>query len=468
MLQKVLTKYWLAVSIGVTALLSWLVLPDSTSSVTMTFLLWLSLLSAELYLLLPAVRRDENLSAARIRVLKSLRADPFLYIGVLLLGFLCLQWLNGGCSPEYDVNAGVWNFSSPAVSWLPFSINRVDALRMFNLLTACVVLGLCLRHAVGKQSKRYLLQWLSSISGGLALLSIWQGIAGVAPYAELMEEPMSSSLGSFFGFWMVVGVGAFADSVTRKQRSTVIIYSLAIICNFAGVLYFAALPSLILYAVVSLLLLVYLGFYLSDSVSKIYFVKFLLVTIIMIASVLVLSTALLPQSAVTDKLGMTADISEYWNNLWMTKNIRSQAALEIWKESMWFGKGAEGFEHFLGTVLDDKSWSLIRLNKGLVYNDGLQMLCEFGLLGISILSALILTMIIPLCHRAHIAWVRQIRENHSGWSYLLQISPFVVTGVIATLCCLGESFVSSPYRLPSLLVSVFIVMLTMPSFLPSK
>ncbi|MFA7173690.1 MAG: hypothetical protein WC340_09785 [Kiritimatiellia bacterium] len=451
-----------------TVLLTWFVSPGRVSSVAVAPLLWLSLLSAELYLLLPAVRTDENFSAARTRALKSLSKDPFLYAGVLMVGFLCVQWLNGGCVPEYDVNAGVWNYSRPAVSWLPFSIDRGDALRVFNLMAACVVFGLCLRHAVGKQSKRYLLQWLSSISGVLALGMLWKGFPGVAPYAELMRGPASSSLGSFFGFWMVVGFGAFADSATHKKRASVIIYFLGIICNFSGLLYFAPLPSLILYAVAGLLMLIYLGACLSASISKTYFIKFLMVTAIIIASVLALSVVVLPQSAVTDKLGMTADLSGYWENLWVTKDIRSQAAMEIWKGGMWFGKGVEGYQHYLGTVLNDKSWNLIRLNQGLVYNDGLQMLCEFGLLGVSIFSVLMLTMIIPLCHHARIAWVQHLREGQAGWSYLQHISPFVVTGVTATLCCLGESFVSSPYRLPGLFVSVFIVMLTMPSFLPSK
>ncbi|MDD2599738.1 MAG: hypothetical protein PHO37_10985 [Kiritimatiellae bacterium] len=385
-----------------------------------------------------------------------------------MIGFLCAQWLNGGCIPEYDVNAGIWNYSKPAVSWLPFSVDRIDAFRVFNLIFACVVFGLCLRHAVGRQGKRYLLQWLSSLSGVFALVMLWKGVSGVAPYAALMHEPASSSLGSFFGFWMVVGFGAFVDSATRKQRLNVAVYLLGIICNFSGLLYFAPLASLILYGIAALLMLIYLGAYLSGSISKTYVIKFFLLTAIMIASVLALSIVLLPQSTVTDKLGLTADLSGYWEDLWMTKKIRSQAALDIWKDGMWFGKGAEGYQYYLGTVISERSWSLVRLNQGSVYNDCLQMLCEFGLLGISIFSALMLTMIVPLCHRAHIAWGRQLRGDKGGLAYLQRISPFVVTGVTATLCSLGESFVSSPYRLPGLFVSVFIVLLTMPSFLPSK
>jgi len=469
MLQKIFTKYWLVVTVGFTVLSTWFVLPGSISSLSMTSLLWLSLLAAEVLILIPSVRKGENLNEARIRTLKSLTGDAYLYIGLLMAAYLFVQWSNGGCSPEYNVNAGIWSYSKPEKTWLPFSINQVDSLRMFNIFAACVVLGLCLRNAVGRRSKRYLLQWLSSISGILAAFCVWQGLAGNASFARLMENTELSSLGSFFGFWMIMGIGSYADSLTFRQRRTEIIYLLGIVCNFVGVLFFAQLPSLLLYSVVTLALLIYLGIYLSAHAKSSFLVKFYLLTFVILISVLGLSLLVQPQSVVTDKIGMTADVSGYWQSLQESKNVRSHAALEIWKESMWFGKGAEGFKHYLGTVLNDQGWSLVRINKGVVYNDLLQVLCEFGLLGSAILSALIMTLIIPICYRAHIAWGKEdAHDQNSGRRYLLRISPFVVTGVIATLCCFGESFIASPYRLPGLFVSVLIVMLTMPSFLPSK
>ncbi len=468
MLQKVLTKYWLVISIGATALLTWFVPPGSITALSLISLLWLSLLSAELFILIPAVNRGENFAAARARALKSLVGDPFLYVGVLMAAYLFVQWFNGGCVPEYDANAGVWNYSTPAVSWLPFSIDRVDALRMFNIMTACIVSGLCLRHAIGKNSKRYLLQWLSCVSGALAVFALWKGLTGVAPYAGLLTQPEAGMLGTLFGFWMVIGIGSYAEASTLRQHRTEMIYLLAIGANFAGMLYFAALPALMLYTAVGFLVLIYFGVYTSAHVSKSFLTKFYLLTFIIITSILVLSLLVLPQSSLTAKVGLTADLSGYWETLLATKKIRSEAALQIWKESMWFGKGAEGYQHYLGTVLDDQGWSLVRVNKGLVYNDLIQALCEFGVLGSAILSALILTLLIPVCHRAHIAWGHDTHDINAGRKYLLRISPLVVTGVIATLCCFGESFIASPYRLPAIFVSVFIVMLTMPAFLPSK
>jgi hypothetical protein len=468
MLQKILTKYWLVVIIGFTVLSTWIVLPGSVDSSPMIFLLWLSLLATELVVLIPAVRKGETLYEARTRTLKSLAGDAYLYVGLLMVAYLFVQWLNGGCIPEYNVNAGLWSYSKPDKEWLPFSIDRVDSLRMVSVFAACVVFGVSLRNAVGKRSKRYLLQWLSSISGAMAVFCVWKGVSGNAPYAAFMENPELSSWGSFFGFWMVMGFGSYADSQTNRQRRTEIIYLLAIVGNFVGMLYFAQLSSLLLYSVITLIILIYIGFYLSAHVTPHFLIKFYLLTILIMAGFLIFVFMVLPQSVLTDKIGMTADISGYWQNLLDSKSIRSQAALEIWKENMWFGKGAEGFQHYIGNVRDNKGWSFVRVNKGFVYNDFLQVLCEFGLLGTTIFSALIMTMVIPVCYRAHVAWGTKNRDYISGRKYLLRISPLVVTGVVATLCCMGESFVASPYRFPGLFVSVFIVILSMPAFLPSK
>jgi len=468
MLQKILTKYWLVVNIGITALAVWFVLLVSLKATSLILLLWWSLILAELFVLIPAVHKGENLSDARRRTWKTLSADAFLYFGLSVSLYLFVQWLNGGCTPVYDVNAGVWNYSQPDVKWLPYSIDQVDSLRMFNIMTAFVVIGLCIRHAAGKRSKRALLQGLSVLSGFFAVFAVWQGMAGNQTYLGFMLKSESSSMGSFFGFWLIMGIGSYADSLACRQRRTEIIYVMGILCNFAGMLFFTQLPAMIMFTLVAILVLIYTGLYLSAHVSRPFLIKFYMLTFLIIAGGLLVLFVVFPQSALTDKIGLTSDISGSWQALVESKNIRSETALQIWKEHKWFGTGAEGFQHYAGSFLNDKGWSLLKVNKGLVYNDSLQVLCEFGLLGSAIFSALLFTMLVPIFYRAHIAWSKGTHSSDAGRRYLLRVSPFFVTGVLAISCCFAESFVSSPYRFPALFVSFFIVMLSIPAFLPSK
>ena len=468
MLQKIFTKYWLVANIGFIILLTWVVLPGAVEAVTFVPLLWMSLILCEFFVLLPSVYRDENLSEARLRAVKSLSWDPFLYVGLFIILYLFAQWSNGGCSPEYDVNANVWGYTQPDISWLPFSIDKTDSFRVLNLFVAFITAGLCIRNAIGKRAKRYLLQWLCGLSGLYAAYAVTSGCLDIAPYNVLMFKPESSSMGTLFGFWLIVSIGAYAEAQSSRQKRTELVYLLGIVSNFTGLFFFAPLPGVIIYSVISLLLFVYAGIYLSAHVPSHFLVKVFFLTLIAFVAIIALPVFLFPEGAVAAKFGLASDLPGYWSELVATKTVRLDAAMQIWQTHMWFGSGPNGFEHYLGSVMDDASWKNIAFNKGLVYNDPVQILCEFGLLGSAIIVALIVTLLMPICHRAHIAWVKDTKDANAGRPYLVRISPFVFTGVVATLCCFAESFIASPFRMPAVFMSFFIVMLCMPAFLPAR
>ncbi len=468
MLQRVFTKYWLVVNIGICILLTWLVLPGSVKAANFSSLILMSVLLIELFVLLPSVFRGESLAEARVRAVKSLSWDGFAYVGLFFVLYLGVQWLNGGRLPDYDTSAGVWNYTPPPIAWLPSSIDRVDAFRTFNVFVALLVMGCCLRHATGKRAKRMLLQWLCMASGIFAAYAAAKGCSGVQPYSGYMHTPLSSSLGTFFGFWLLVSIGAFAEAVSAHTRRPQMIYLFGIVGNLAGMFFFTSPPGLILYGTLSVLLFGYMGAYLSIHVSASFIVKTYVLTVIIFIAAFVLSVLLFPESAVAAKVGLVPNISSWWSELVATRAIRTDAAMAIWQDHMWYGTGTDGFEYYLGFVIDDAAWTGVRLNKGSVYNDVLQVLCEYGVLGGTALAALIVTLMIPLCNRAHVAWVHDTRDSNAGRKYLLRISPFVVTGVIATLCCFAESFISSPFRMPAMVVSFFVVMLAMPVFLPQR
>ncbi len=468
MLQKIFTKYWLVVNIGFMILLTWIVLPGSVEAVTFVPLLWMSLILCEFFVLLPSVYRNENFSGARLRGLKSLSWDPFLYVGLFIILYLFTQWSNGGCSPEYDVNANVWGYTKPEISWLPFSIDKADSFRWLNLFVAIITAGLCIRNAIGKRAKRYLLQWLCGLSGLYAAYAVTSGCLDVAPYNLLMLEPETSSMGTFYGFWLIIAIGAYAEAHSARQKRIELVYLLGIVANFIGLLFFAPLHGVVIYSVISLLLFVYVGIYLSAHVPSHFLVKFFLITIITFAAIIIVPLFLFPKGVVMAKFGLVSDLPGYWGELAATLSVRRDAAMQIWGNHMWFGSGPNGFGHYLGSVMDDASWKNVVINKGFVYNDPVQILCEFGVLGSAMLVALFVTLLVPLCHRAHIAWAKDVNDTNAGRPYLVRISPLVFTGVIATLCCFTESFIASPFRMPAMLISFFIVVFCMPAFLPSR
>lgn len=467
MMQTLLTKYWLAVHVALLLFASWIGLSSPRGS-TLVFLLWLSLLALEALALLPTVRTGENLADARQRVLRSLAQDPFFYLGLSMVGFVCAQWLNSGCPLVYLTDADVWQRSLPPLAWAPFSVEGKDAQACVSGFAACFVGGLVLRNSVGKAGKRYLLQAASAVSGCVACLMVWQACQGIEPYAGMAANPGACAMGSFFGFWLVLGMGGYVEALARKQRGSEMLFVTGFLFNLAGMLFFAAPLSLVLYGSAALLLFVYWMAYLRQAVPKAVQLKLFFVMLVVVAAVVLSVSYIFPDNPVIAKLKVLADIGPYWTGLSETREVRTDAALNIWKEHVWVGVGANGFFHFVGTVVEGKAWALIKNDQALVHNDCLQYLCEYGVLGTSLLGAGVVTLLVPVCYRARLAWQEGASGTGDGRSYLLRLSPFVLTGVCGTALCFAESWMGNPFRSFGLLTSWVFVMATLPSFLPAR
>ncbi len=468
MLQRLFTKYWLAFNIGFTVVLTWLILPQSIRSSSFSFLLLMSFLIVEMTLLLPSVYRGETLQTARVRALSNLTHDGFAYTALFVLLYLGVQWLNGGLESVYDIRAGVWGYQAPDAGWLPGSVKSGDAFRAFNVAAALLIIGCALRNAVGKRAKRALLQWLSVCSGVFALFAVAKGLLGGEPYSAYMHTPLTCGWGTFFGFWMIVAIGAFAESLSAQSGRPYLVYVFGIAFNLIGVLFYASLPAMLFYSALSIILMVYAGISIAFHAPKHFNVKMFFLTVLVYLSILGGGYFALPEGAVASKINNVSEITEHFEQIAATRSVRMDAAMQIWQDHIWYGSGVNGFEHYLGSVLDDQAWSKVRADKGFVYNDMVQILCEFGILGSAALAAVIVTLLVPLFYRAHIAWVKDTRDANAGRKYILRISPFVVTGVIATLVCLAESLAASPFRMPAMVFSFFVVLLTMPAFLPAR
>jgi hypothetical protein len=467
MMQTVLTKYWLTLHIGLLLLVSWFRLSEPCVQ-GLVSLLWLSLVAVEAMVLLPSVRRNETLADARMRVARAVVWDPFFYFGISLLCVVLSQWLNSGCSLIYLADADRWQFSDPPVSWLPYSVEPAAALTYVSLFVACAVGGVILRQGVSKSAKRGLLQAASALSGMVAFCMVWLASFGVEPYAGIARAPHACAPGSFFGFWLVVGMGAYVDALTRSQRGSEALFLLAFLGNLLGMLFFASASALVVYTVIALLLAVYWLVYLNANVPKHVQLKLFMVLLVVIVSVTLALVYVFPENPVAAKVKSLFALEQFWSNLSATKQVRTSAAIELWKEHPWGGVGADGFRHYLGTVIKAKDWPLVKADQAFAYNDCLQFLCEFGSLGAGLLIAAVITLMVPICYRARLAWQIGGTDVNAGRVFLLRLSPLVVTGVLAMTLCFLESWIANPFRSPALFLSWVLVMAMVPAFLPTK
>jgi len=466
-MQKVFTKYWLAIQIGLLAVVLCCFFVFERPPVFMA-ILWMSVLALETALVLPSIRRGETLADARCRVVRAVWRDPFFYLGMAVLSLACVQWLNGGCHLEYLPDADTWRFSAPALTWAPSSVERVSALARFSVLTGVFTVCLCLRHAVSLSGKRSLLSALTIFSGAAAFFAVWFACRKNGPLGLGQENAQNFALGSFFAFWMILGMGVLADALAGRRKGAELLFGVGVLGNLVGMLMFCSALWMLICSGTAVLLFVYWMFYLKTQTTRSILFKPFLLSVVVVAVVFFAVCYVFPENPVAGKVKNLFDSQKYWHSLVETKTVRSAAALKVWQEHPWVGVGVNGFQHFSAAVVSDQNWRLIRNDPACVYNDGLQMLCEYGLLGTGLLVFAAVLLVAPIFYRMQIAWKFGDPNDEVERWFLLRISPIVVTGALALILCLGQGWFESPFRSSAVLTSWTVACTVLSSFLPGK
>lgn len=468
MVQRLLTKYGLILHVACICLFPVGVLGQARLA-GLTPLFWLSFLALEWMFLLPSVKHGETLADARRRMWHAFLWDPFLYAGAMFVALAGVQCLNSGLELVYLPDADIWQLSEPSFARAPFAVERNAAFAHLAWFTACCVVGVALRTAVGKGAKRVLLQLLACASGLIAFCMVAFALYGLVPYAAWAKAAGAPAAGTFFGFWMLLGVGLFAEKAEREQRISLSLFALAGIGNLLGMLFFASPMLTVVFLAVGVLLLFYGMVYLAPLISKVVQLKLFVVHFVCLGAVAISLVYLFPQNPVAEKLKLALRVEEHWTALAARNEVRSEAALSVWQQHPWTGVGADGFYHYVALAVKQDQWHLIDQDRALVFSDGVQFLCEYGVFGVGLMLAALIALLIPLFYRARVLWKHKERHKASDRAFfILRLSPIIVTGCVAAVLCCLESFVASPFRAPSVMLSWVCVLAALPVFLPER
>ncbi len=190
---------------------------------------------------------------------------------------------------------------------------------------------------------------------------------------------------------------------------------------------------------------------------------------IVLAAVLVSGTNLffMPTSPIKSRV-LTVTEASQWSALHAGRQLRTTAAMKIWEEATWTGVGPRGFSHYLGTVLEDTEWKQVNEDRRYVWNDALQFLCEWGVIGSGILLAIVIVLLIPLFVR-----LRNLFSGHRGDSeslkeLFLSLDAYLVPGLVAVVTLLAYGWWSSLFQNPLTFLSWFFVLALVPGLLPSR
>lgn len=471
MIQKFLTKYWLSFHLVVLFVAVSLELFSAEKSGA-AYLFWLSLFAVEALLLLPTVFKEESIAEARKRVFRALEGDAFTYVGLVLVGVVCIQWLNSGCTLVYFPDADIWRFSLPPVEWLPYSVQPLPSLALLSLVVALYAVGLVVRNGLGKGGRRFFLEAASIISGMLAAYAVFKSHTGVAPYAEWAAKPGACNIGAFFAFWFLIALGRDLSSSRSSSSSAASLkpalwWSFAFVGNLAGLLQFSTGLGVLTYSGVGVLLMLYRVVMLvlqRVSVAKQF--RFAVGMVLSLSLVGGSILFLLPASPVKAKVTQVTNES-FLSDFAASRNFRMNAAAKIWQDVPWTGGGPNGFSHYLGTVIEDSDWKYAKDDKQFVWNDAFQFLCEWGVIGAGILMAIVITMLIPLFVRVRHLFSRQ-GNSGSSWEMFLSFDAYIVPSVVAILLLLVEGWFFSPFQSPATFLSWFCVLAVLPGLLPNQ
>lgn len=424
----------------------------------------LAVSAAEFVFLLPTVHTGETFADARDRVWGGLVRDAFFYIGLLGVLVAFSQWLNSGCSLVYQPGADVWQMSLPPVRGLPFSVKASPAGAVL-IRSIAVFVGVCaLRFAVGKRGKRKLFSLLSCVSGIIAVFMM-------ARTGVTQEVVVPRPAGFLFGFWAIVGIGSYLDACLEPEDNAIHFWLviLGIGANTVGGLYFSNVVWAAVLLFFVLVLAIYAFFFLVRHSGAKQLMSYGCFFFLLSGGAVLILGYLMPGNPIQRHFNfwMTAEVEEVWAAWSAAWRTRMDTALDVWQGHLAWGVGVDGFREFLGFSVSGKTWAAFKTDSGLVYNDCLQFLCEYGLVGFVLFLSAVLSLVIPIVFRCR-SFLAQQGEAKGALDKrdFLRLDPFFFTGAFAVVLGVVQAWFAAPFHAPGYCLSWMMVLASLPVFLP--
>ena len=437
---------------------------------------WLCLGLLEIMLLLPPTRRGESPRVAVKRMLTGIFLDPVTYIGIALVVFLVIQWLNGPCElVENPETLSGWDFEPPPWKTLPFCVVREEALQVLLWFVAVVSAVIAVRHAMRPSSRFFILKLLVVNGALLSILGFAQVLT--CPGKLFWYRPIPvyffstfgypNHAGTFFVMMTALSIGLLLRAIGGKSRRLEIAWlTLAFVFNAAGIYGSLCRAAIVMGSLVIVVGLVYGLIYLWNRISR---VKVLAATVIVAAIAVCAGVlALVPGSPLKKEVD-TIDFSHLASVYQGDREELAQAALEIWKDHSWTGVGGWGFRRYVALYMSEDRWEYLQTSgRANVHNDALQFLCEHGVIGFGLMAALAIALLVHAVVRLPL--IRRETDPSSGLprSWFGSVSPCVWASFAAIAAMVVHSTIDLPFRSIANTLVWFVLLACLPGFMPSK
>jgi len=393
--------------------------------------------------LLFGVLRVTRLSPAERRALGK---DPLLYIGLLLILQLILQWKNAGGTLFMNMITGQYRMTPPPVNGLPFSVEPVLSLHPLAWFAPSVLLLIATRHFLSRSRLKFLL-WGMLINGAvLAAFGLMQFALGWTRMFGLIEISGNPHLiasfdypnhgGAFFYLLFAISIGLLMDAL-EKKKAPLHLAAPALLSLLFGTTALASLSRAAVLAVIGIplsALIVWIGLH-YPKFSTASWVNLGIfggvLSVLFIIGILSLGDGAIMEEFTKGK-SIQEEIGEHYTE---NRGFQIPPALDMVKDYPWFGVGGWGYRRFVRCYTTDEQFpKFVATGKANVHCDPVQFLAEHGTVGFGLMTAGLGVVLWP--------W-----RKLNTWRYRgLALMTLCGTGVV-----LLHSLIDLPFRCPTVL-----------------
>lgn len=381
-MQKFIAKYGLATHLAILVaapIFLYQTMPNALAS----FMLGILTVFALIWMLMePSLRSGEALNAARVRVFKSLRRDP-LFWGMLVIALVAgVRALNGGISIGYDAESLMWSVQDQFFPLLPGCVDGFGSQSFVTILALTVALQ-AVRHALGRSARMAFCLISSSISGVVAMSSLFIAHEGNAEIIESMKCSLAwpSYLGVGYGIQLLLGTAATVTAFERSWNSALLFFLIAIGGNAAGLFAFAPSMGIVAFTAAEVLLFVAAMLYSFKVFSHGGEFKLLILVLSSLVVGGVASVGMLPSAIIDSKLTLILSGEIFPKNYFEMWSMSSAISFKTWLSAPWVGVGLGAFPLQLRFHIDPTQWAALPQGLRLPLSLWWGIIAERGIIG---------------------------------------------------------------------------------------
>ncbi len=462
---------------------------------------WLWAFLLEALLLMPQRRPHEDATMARMRMWRSLRRDPVLYLSLAFIAILVLPLMNVGLCTSCDYAAIAAGANpKPPMPWLPFCVNIKEHYGVLQWFVPVFTALLVCRNALTRSGKRLLMEMLVWNGAALAVFGFVQYALG-APSPLWEVDDFNNTYffstfgypnmgGAFFVMMFAFSIGIWQTRVkevddmppVEKTRSEFekrlwrILHAhyplIAAILNMFGAIFTLCRAGILLAGVVATLAFLYyflrLLFARHERAKRVKQAAILCIGVVIMAF-LVFIFAPKDFTSELNTVSSTAILERVSGK----GQYHTRVATEVFKAYPIFGVGGWGYKHFCISFMTKEELKELQKVGGInVHNDYLQFLAEHGLVGGIILFSILMFLIVPLFRRwvslYQVARFIKTKDAPPSPRALYSVPPGTFWIIIGNAALFVHCFGDCPMRSVAVLSTMFVSLASADGFLPRK